>query len=187
MADTQRTTADMLANLFQDGQTAGISAQDIRDMLVSVRPDYAGLSWTTPAVTSIASAGEYVKAAGSTTMTGSSDAMNNGSTNNRLVYTGTAARHFHIVLQASVTLASGNNQRVGIQVYRYDNSASSGLLLAHSEARTTIPGQNIVQITSHADVMLNTNDYLEMHVGNNTAANDIQVDFGYMFAVSMIV
>lgn len=41
MADTLRTVADMLANLFQDGQAAGISANDIRDLLISCFGVYA--------------------------------------------------------------------------------------------------------------------------------------------------
>src|SRR3954463_5494952 len=40
MADTLRSLADMLANLFQDGQTGGISAQDIRDLAVSTIGSY---------------------------------------------------------------------------------------------------------------------------------------------------
>lgn len=187
MPDTQRTKTDLLTNLFQEGQTRGISAQDMRDMIASVAPDYAGMYFITPAVTSIAGAGAYVKAAGTTQLTNSSATMDNDGTANRLRYIGTVPRHFHVVLQASVTLASGNNQDIGIQLYKYDASGAAGAALAHSEARTTIPGQNIVQITSHADVMMDTNDYIEMHVGNNTAANSIQVEFGYVFCVSMIV
>ena len=36
MVDTIRTEADLLDNLFQDGQTGGISANDVRDFVVSV-------------------------------------------------------------------------------------------------------------------------------------------------------
>lgn len=35
MADTIRTVADMLANLFETGQTAGIGSDDMRDLVVS--------------------------------------------------------------------------------------------------------------------------------------------------------
>ena len=187
MPDTQRSKTDLLTNLLQDGQVAGISAQDLRDLLVSVTPDYAGMYFTTPAVTTIGVAGTYVKAAGTTTITNSSSAMGNGGASNRLRYTGTAMRHFHVVLQASMTLASGVNQDIGIQLYRYDDSGATGAVVAHSEARSTIPGQNIVQITSHADVMMDTNDYIELHVTNNSSTNGIQVDLGYVFCVSMIM
>lgn len=35
MADTIRTVADMLANLFQAGQNQGIGSDDLRDMVIS--------------------------------------------------------------------------------------------------------------------------------------------------------
>ena len=35
MVDTVRSLNDLLSNLFQDGQSAGISANDLRDLLVS--------------------------------------------------------------------------------------------------------------------------------------------------------
>jgi len=44
MADTLRTQADLLTALFQDGQTAGISANDIRDLTVSTMGAYGGIS-----------------------------------------------------------------------------------------------------------------------------------------------
>lgn len=187
MPDTQRSKTDLLSNLFQDGQVAGISAQDLRDLLVSVTPDYSGMYFVTPQATVIGGIGAYTKALGTTQLTSSSSTMDDGSANNRLRYTGTVMRHFHIVLQASVVLVAGNNQDLGIQLYRYDTSAGTGSLLAHSEARNTVPGSDIVQITSHADAMLDTNDYIELHVANFTTTNSIQVDFGYMFCVSMIV
>ena len=95
-------------------------------------------------------------------------------------------RHFHIVLQASVVLVTGNNQDLGIQLYKYDDSAGTGTLLAHSAAHNTVPGADIVQITSHADAMLDTNDYIEIHVTNFDTTNAIRVDYGYMFCVSML-
>lgn len=187
MADTQRTQTDLLTNLFQDGQAAGISAQDMRDLIVSLTPDYAGLDFTTPAATTISGAGSYVKAAGTTTITNNSSNMGDGGVSNRLVYTGAAARHFHIVLQASVTLAAGTNQNVSVALWKYDDSAGSGSILAHSEAFTTISGTAVEQITSHADTVLDTNDYIELHVTNNSSTNNIQVDHGYLFGVSMIM
>lgn len=43
MADTIRTQTDLLANLFQDGQSPGaITAQDIRDLIVSLRANQGG-------------------------------------------------------------------------------------------------------------------------------------------------
>lgn len=37
MPDTVRTVDYLLASVFQDSQTAGISAQDMRDLIVSIQ------------------------------------------------------------------------------------------------------------------------------------------------------
>lgn len=187
MPDTQRTSTDLLTNLFQDGQLAGISAQDMRDLIVSLTPDFAGLDFITPAETSIAVAGTYVKSAGTTSITNSSANMGDGGVSNRLVYNGTAMRHFHIVLQASVTLAAGTNQNISIALYKWDDSAGTGSILSHSEAFTTFSGTNVEQLTSHADAMMDAGDYIEIHVTNNTSTNNVTIDHGYLFGVSMIM
>ena len=190
MPDIQRTKTDLLTNLFQDGQTKAISAQDLRDLITSVAPDFGGLSWTglpNATATTISVAGTYVKGAGTTALTNNSANMGNGGVSNRLVYTGVAMRHFHIVLQASVSLASGVNQDISVALYKWDNSAGTGSILAHSEAHDTIPGNAIHQLTSHADTMLDTNDYIELHITNDTNTNNIVIEYGYMFGVSMIM
>lgn len=187
MADTQRTKTDLLTNLFQDGQAAGsISANDVRDLIVSVTPDYGGCYFTTPAATSISVATTYYKAAGTTTLTSASATVDMPASN-RLRFLGVAPRHFHVVMQASVELAAGQNQDIGLQLWKYDNSGASGALIAHSEARTTISNTAVVQITSHADVMLDTNDYIEIHIANHSGTNNITAEFGYLFAVSMLM
>lgn len=145
-----------------------------------------GIYFSTPAQTTISGAGTYVKAAGTTTVTNASGYMSADSVNNRIKYTRAGmARHFHIVAQASVEIASGTNQDIGVQVYHYDDSAVSGSLLAHSEARSTIPNTNITQITTHADVQMDENDYLELWVANNTSTINCTVQFGYLFVTGL--
>lgn len=182
---TARTISYLKNTSFADGQSGGITAEDMRDFVDSAAMEYGGIYFTTPAATTISVATTYYKASGTTTSTNLSTNMDMPA-DNRLRYTGTVMRHFHIVGQASITLASGTNQDIGIQVYKYDDSAGSGALLAHSEARTTIPGTNVVQITTHADAMLDENDYLELHIANHTGTNNCTVEFGYVFGVGMI-
>ena len=184
---TSRTSTDLLTNIFQDGQAAGsISAADIRDLIESVRNPYMGVYITTPAESVIAVQGTPVKMAGTTTITNQSSNMDDNAVSNRIRYTGTVMRHFHIVAQATMTLASGVNQNIGIQVYHYDDSAGSGSVVAHSEARATIAGNAEFQITSHADVMLATNDYLEIWVANESSTNNVQAEEAYLFAMGMM-
>ena len=144
---------------------------------------YGGLYFTTPSVTTISASGTYYKAAGATTVTNARQF--DMPANNRLRYLGTTARHFHIVLQCSITFDAGANQIAGIQLWKYDDSAGSGSLVAHSEAKSIVASTDIAQITSHADAMLDENDYIEIHVANHDNTNDIQVDLGYMFLVGM--
>ena len=187
MADIQRTKTTLLTTLFQDGQSGGISAQDLRDLIVSVAPSFAGLEWTSEVASVIDAAGTFVKAAGATALTNNSATMSDGAVNNRLVYNGTTMVHFHIVLQASVSLVSGTNQDIAVALYKWDNSAGTGAILNHSVARTTIGGSDVEQLTSHADTMLDTGDYIELHVTNNTNTNNVTVENGYLFGVSMVM
>ena len=185
MVDTPRSPSYLLSSIFQDGQTAGISANDMRDLVVSLTPPMGGLYFSTPAATTIGSTGVYVKAAGTTTSTILSSMTMPA--NNRLTYTGTSPRHFHIVAQASITPATGTNQDMGIQVWKYDNSAASGAYLAMSEARTTISSTAVEQITTHGDAMLDENDYLEIHIANHTATNNATITYGYLFGMGVIM
>lgn len=146
---------------------------------------YGGLYFSTPAETTISDT-NFTKALGTTTITNQSSDIDDNSVSNRLRYTGALARHFHIVVQATVTIASGTNKNVGVGLYYYDDSAASGSVLAHSEARTTIQTTAEEQITSHADVMMDTNDYIELHVKNSTDTVNVTVELGYMFCVGML-
>lgn len=188
MTDTLRSKSELLTALFQDGQAAGsITPQDARDFIFSVSPPFMGISITTPVQTIIGSSGVYVKALGTTSVTNKSADMDTNSVNNRIRYTGASPRHMHLVCQASIVLASGTNQDIGLQIWHWDDSAGSGSLLAHSEARTTFGATDVIQLTTHGDMMLDTNDYIEMHVANNTGTVNFILNFGYLFAAGMLM
>ena len=184
MADTVRTPADLLTNLFQAGQFQGVSSQDMRDLIESLRNPFGGLSVTTPAETTISVAGTYVKAAGTTTVQPMVRLVDMPA-NNQLRYTGTIMRHFHIVLQSSFEFASGTNLIAALQLYHYDASETTGALVAHSLAPSVVASTAVAQITSHADLMLDTNDYIEIHIANISNTNNITVQNGYLFMVGM--
>lgn len=188
MADTQRSKAYVLASLFQDGQSGGaITANDVRDFAESLAPPFMGVYISSSASTTISVQSTPVKVAGTTTVTNQSSNMDTNSTDNRIRYTGVSPRHMHIVAQCSVSLAAGTNQDIGIHLWHWDDSASSGSFLPESEARTTIASTDVVQITSHGDVQMDTNDYLELWIGNHTNTNNLTVDFAYLFAAGMFM
>lgn len=146
---------------------------------------YMGVYFSTPVVTTGLGSG-YVKASGVTTITNSSSTMDDGAspTSNRIRYTGTETRHFHVVLQATMSPASGS-QILGIQLYHWDDSAGSGSLVTHSDARSNVSSTVQQQVTSHADLAMDQNDYLEVHIENHTSSADVTIDLGYMFVMGM--
>lgn len=149
---------------------------------------YAGISWTTAmstpnsTATSISVAGTYVKGAGTTSETHASSTFTT-STSNRITFTGTESRVGHIVMQATVSLTSGTNQGIGIALYHWDDSAGTGSLLPHSECITTIASTDSAQITSHADAVLEENDYIELWIANHTNTNNVLIEYAYLFVM----
>lgn len=184
MPDTVRTSTDLLNNLFQDGQTAGITAQDMRDLIVSMKNPYGAYHFSTPAATTIGGAGTYVKAAGTTT-TGLLYLMDANSVNNRLRYIGTTARPFLITCKMTVTMASGTNQNLGMRLYKYDDSGASGAAIDGSTNKTIVDGTDNVEISTGALVELDENDYVEIWITNLTNTVSPTVQLGELKAVGL--
>lgn len=178
MVDTVRTVAQLQA-LLADNVSGDISPQDIRDFLVSCAPPYGTMSRLVAAPTTISTPGTYVKAAGTTQL----DTANlfDMPADNRLRYIGTAQRHFHVVVSVSFTVI-GNNDVVGLKV------AKNGAVIDNSIQRRKVgTGTDIGSTAIHADVAMSQNDYLELFVTNETAAENIQVDELYFFAQGMLM
>lgn len=182
MADTKRTSTDLITNLFQDGQAAGsITPGDLRDFIVSVQPPFGHAYISASAATTISVAGTYYKAAGTTTLSATVEEVSDGSVNNRLVYTGTPDRHFHIVATVSMTAAS-NNQIIGLKL------AKNGTVLDESVTRRAVStGADVGSTAIHADAMMSTNDYIELFVTNETSTASVTVTNMYLFMMGMLV
>ena len=180
MVDTQRSQADLLTNLFVDGQAAGaITPQDVRDAIISLSPPYGGLTFTVPAATTIGTPGVMVKAAGTTAVTNTREFSVVG--NNRLVFNGISPRHMHIAMSFSVTTA-GANDDVSIAIAR------NGVVITHSKlTRFMATGTDHGSTASHADVILSADDFLELFVTNEDTTSDVTIQQGYIFASGMLV
>lgn len=187
MVDTVRSQSALLTTLFQDGQTAGITAQDMRDLIVSLAPAYGGFHVSTPAATTIASGGTYAKMAGTTTASTATADIGTGLTNNRLVYTGVVPRHFIVNAAATVAPASGTNQDIGMQLYVYDDSASSGALVAQSKVNAFDAGTDGEVISLTANVTLDTDDYMELWIANETGAVNVTASFAMLSMIGFVV
>jgi hypothetical protein len=162
VADTQRSISDLLTNIFQDGQAANsITAQDLRDLIESMRPANGGCYITTPIVTPVAVAGTYYKALGTTTEDIELVDMT-AAVANQLVYTGTAPRHFIVTATISVSTAT-NNHVAGFKL------AKNGVVIDESIIRTKINiTTDIKAITLVAHVDLASTDYIEVWLTDET-------------------
>jgi len=178
MADTIRTESDLLTNLFQNGQSANsITAQDMRDLIVSMRPGFGEAAMQSNATaTTISISGTYYKVAGTTALSGSEYLFDDdSSTANRLRYTGASEKLVHVTAAISFESAS-NNQQISFKAYLYDDSGASGALI--DDSRVTVYVGNASQAHSAAiacHAIMDTNDYIQIHVTNETSTANVTV------------
>lgn len=178
MVDTLRTETDLLTNIFQDGQAAGsITAQDVRDLIVSMRPGFGESAMQANATaTTISVAGTYYKIAGTTGLSGDEYLFDDdSSTTNRLRYTGAPDRL--VMLSCAISFQVGsNNQNIAFKAYHYDASGASGAVIDDSLVTQFLSSTgNTASVTLHCHAMMSTNDYLEIHVTNETSTASVTV------------
>jgi len=180
MADTRRSLADLLANLFQDGQTEGISAQDMRDLIKSFEDAHGDCYISAAAATTISVAGTFVKVEGTTTFHDDPIDTDANSVNNRIRYTGAVPVHVHLHCSLSLT-ATQSNRLLTIGIYVYDASLANGSIQAKSKITQKIAsGADQIAIACGADIHLDTNDYVEVWITDEDGANDITVQQMYL-------
>jgi|TARA_R110000796_G_scaffold16116_2_gene50547 hypothetical protein len=179
MVDTVRTKADLVSNLFQDGQAANaITANDMRDLIVSLQPSFGECSMQGNSTgTTISGAGTYVKIGGTTALSGNELLFdNNGTNTGRLRYIG--APNKLVTFSASVSFsAASNNQIVSLKGWHYDTSGSSGSLIDESLVTRKISASGeLGAVVVQGSAVLSLNDYLEIHVTNETSTAAVTVD-----------
>lgn len=187
MPDTQRSLNDLLTTLFQDGQPANsMNAQDVRDAIVSLgRWPFGSIFTLTSIETEISSSGVYVKGACQTQI---NNVRNfDMPADNRLRYLGLIPYHMHIACSISMT-AAGNNLKTSFKLFHWDDSASSGSVIDGSRVnRFMATGADEGSTALHWDVIMDTNDYLEIHIANLTNTVNITLEHLYLFAMGMPV
>ena len=185
MADTQRTIATMLTQLA-DNTTGAITEQVARDILMTLRNGHGSISMTglpNATATTISNTTDYVAVAGTTALRSGAYGFDMPA-DGRLRYTGPTMRHFHVAVSLSYQAAL-NNQDVIFQVTHYDSSAVTAIPLTDSRIADRLAGTYSQSTALHADVMMDTNDYLYLEVRNTTAAQNVIVEYMYFFALSM--
>jgi hypothetical protein len=183
MVDTVRSKS-ALATLFADNTSGSISPQDLRDFLETMHKSYGGLYISASAATTPGGTATPLKALGTTTATN----LRNFTmpANNRLMYTGTPSIHTHGVISFTSSTASAN-KTLSYYVYHYDDSAGSGAVIAHSQMKRRHSNTDVGTGALHFDVMLDTNDYIELWVANDTDTTNFTIDHAYMFILGMFM
>lgn len=120
-----------------------------------------------PAATTVTSQNTFYKVAGTTTLGNAT--LFTMPANNRVLYSGTAARD--AFLNCSITFTcSGSAQTIGFQVWKFTAATNSGAYLTSSfMARTITVGTNSVAISLCVSDTVSTGDYFEIHTNNATS------------------
>lgn len=168
MADTTRTLSAILA-LFADNSSGNISAQDLRDFVVSVNPGYGGFYITSSSETSISAVDTWTKAAGTTAAL---DLANFTHSTGRLTYTGTS--DIEIVARAQMSVTSAGNSKT----YKFGISKNGTVLPASILSRKIGTGADVGALGVQAEAQLSTNDYIEVVVQNTTDATNCTLEYG---------
>lgn len=168
MADTVRSLA-ALQSLLADNTSGAISPQDVRDMLISLIPSRGELSLSSAATTTISTVNTPVKIAGTTTF--SSDERDvDMPENNRLRYTGTVAKDFHVLVAFGGKSAS-SNQNFTVYV------AKNGTVISKSGNKGFFSSVSFEEPAGFCQVFteLTNNDYVEAWIENNTGTANFDI------------
>ena len=177
MVDTRRTLAELQA-LLADNTSGDISAQDVRDFLLSMSLQGGAYFLASQTLTTISTTGVYVKMAGATTEIRTN---NFTATANRLTYDG--LEDIGISVFAFVSFSCSAKDQIGIQI------ALNGAVIGHSKITTDIGVINDIAAVSAmaSPAAMSTNDFVELFVGNEDDSSDITVHHAIIIAASRFV
>lgn len=176
MADTKRLWS-ALQTLLADNVSGDISPQDLRDAIYSLEPDYASMYVSSAAATTISVAGTYVKVQGTTTL----KANNNFSMplSNKLQYDGTPDRHVKAHVVGTFTPV-GTAVDVSFRLAKNGTTDADTQQTVHAVTAVKHPFALVGELEDFA-----TNDYVEVHVANDTDTNNLTVNLMVVFLETM--
>jgi hypothetical protein len=140
---------------------------------------YGSLYYTenTTATTFISAETYYILKA-DTFLTGSSNDVTTNPSTGRMTYTGTQNKHFHIVMNGSISSAS-NNQTMLCTI------SKNGVPIGSPIERKIATSGDVGAFSVHADLTLSTNDYVEVYLKNKTSTASLTMKHFYFFLMSM--
>jgi hypothetical protein len=130
-------------------------------------------------VTNISGANVWAKVAGTSLFSSGSYQFANGATNNRLVYTGTSMKMFHIACTMSVkSTSSGSNLKAVI--YKNGVPLTAGIIQTKMGSSS-----DIISTAIHIMTDMENGDYLELWITNTVGSNDFIVTEMNLFAMGV--
>ena len=157
--------------------TNTLVVQELKDAVYSMKPPFGSFSMNVPAGATVATAGQYVTAGGLTQDNNRNYLMT--VSNQRLTYTGTSPRHFHIAV--SVSFTGEVNATVGLKL------AKNSEVIDDTEVTRYVSRIDVGSTAVHGDVMLSEGDYIELWVTSDTDGDVVTIENLYLFAVGMLV
>ncbi len=162
MAQTERSLSTIIS-LLADNASGDISAQDIRDMVVSVLPSYGSHYISTSAATAVTLVDTYYELNGTTTL-GAVARDFDQPASGRLRYTGAPTREVLITCTISTT-SDTNNQVLSFKL------AKNGTVSDETEVQRKVgTGSDIEAIAVTGLFSMANNDYISTFVANSTSA-----------------
>lgn len=131
------------------------------------------------AVTNITSANTWAKAAGTTTFSAGSFGFSDGGTSNRLVYTGTAMKMFHIACTMSVKSTSSSSNLKAV-LYKNGVPLNAGMVQTRMGSSS-----DIISTAIHVMTDMQNGDYLELWITNTLGSSDFTVTEMNLFAMGV--
>jgi len=119
--------------------------------------------------TTIASSGTFVKIAGTTTTGSYVEKFDVTTTDNKAIYTGSLTGFYKVHVISACT--SGNNKELEVAIYK------NGAILTPSRSKGTTSGTGKAENLACQDIVeLETDDYIEIYITNNTGTTNITVE-----------
>jgi hypothetical protein len=179
MVDTDRTIAS-LQSLLADNTTGDISAQDVRDLLVSLSVKYGDMYVSTPAATTISNTTSYFDAAGTWTA-GSELKQFDMNTNGQLRYIGTPSIEVVVFATASITVA-GSNDVIHLEFRKNGTDVAGSDAVRKVGTGSDVGAFSVIGITGMA-----TNDYITIAFRNETAADNVTAEEAHVLAIGLAI
>lgn len=180
MADTPRTLATLLA-LCADNTTGDITAQVVRDALVSLAPARGQITLASSAATTFLQSNTYVSVAGTTTLDTTVSTADVTMPGNGQLRFGKAVAQVVQITAHLLVLPAGNNHTYAFVFAKNGNPVTQTAATYQFGSL----GGNAALVTLHALVAVAANDILSVQVRNNTDTTSITASMMTLSAVAL--